>query len=241
MAGRVFHDGFESGNTNLWNQADYRNRCAVVTTAADSGVGPYSGTYMARANWDGTVAWNDPACFESLNVQPSYTNELFYRCRFRVDNNLTPTGGSATKILRIWYWNGSVQNDLYCVVRSGSGMTNEGVANNTQLDTYYGSYNAGEWNEVEYYISLSSDVVKVWFNGSLVRNDSVNTGSSPWNDFYITSNWEDSHDATNYIYFDEIEIFSDTGTGGTGSMSDGTITQGGALLPGPANVRWRPA
>ena len=45
-------------------------------------------------------------------------------------------------------------------------------------------------------------------------------------DFYITSNWADAHDAANHIYFDEIEIYSDTGTGATGLMSDATISSG---------------
>lgn len=52
--------------------------------------------------------------------------------------------------------------------------------------------------------------------------------------FYITSNWSDVHDAVNYLYFDEVEIFSDTGTGGSGSMSAGTMTQGGGDTTPPA-------
>ena len=83
-AGRVFYDGFESGNTNLWQQDDYRDRCQVTTSAADGKAGPFAGSRMVRCNWNGTVAWNDPAKFQTLHLTPSYNNEIFYRVRLRV-------------------------------------------------------------------------------------------------------------------------------------------------------------
>src|SRR5258706_12799771 len=81
-AGRVFYDGFESGNTNLWEQDDFRNRCQVVTTAADGVVGPFAGSRMLRCNDNGVAAWNDPASFETLMISSvNYSQELFIRTR----------------------------------------------------------------------------------------------------------------------------------------------------------------
>lgn len=46
--GRVFYDNFESGNTNLWEKDDFRNKCTVVAAADDAVLGPYAGTQLVR-------------------------------------------------------------------------------------------------------------------------------------------------------------------------------------------------
>ncbi len=82
--------------------------------------------------------------------------------------------------------------------------------------------------------------MKVWHDGVLVRNDVAPFNGAKWSPFWLTSNWEDSHDAVNYVYFDDVEVYSDVGTGATGLMSDATITAFGtstARLPAPTNLR----
>jgi hypothetical protein len=229
-AGRVFYDGFESGNTNLWRQDDFRNRCQVVTAAADGVAGPYVGSRMVRCNWDGTAAWNAPTTYESLVVDIPYTNEFLLRARLRADRNWEKTSGSATKIMRFYNWTGSQSTylDLFGSV-IGTSISNQGVAGGAQLATYWGGLdNASDpssWHKVEYYINQSAGTIKVWHDGVLVRNNTgFNFNGAKWTPFYLTSNWSDAHDGTNYIYFDEVEIFSDTGTGASGSLSDASAT-----------------
>ena len=232
-AGRVFFDDFEDGTTNKWAQDDFRNKCAVVTSAADGIAGPYAGSRMARCNWNGTVAWNDPATYESLAINSiSYTNEIFYRVRLRVDKNTDRTNGSPLKMLRIYYWDGNqaTYRDMFEDVIPGDSLSNRGNAGSTALSTYWGDAsgdNTGSssgWHTVEYYFNNASGQIKVWHDGILIRNNTVSLNSQKWLPFYLTSNWSDAHDSTNYVYFDNIEIYSDTGSGTTGLMSDASIS-----------------
>jgi hypothetical protein len=242
-AGRIFYDGFESGNTNLWSQDDYRNRCTVVTSSADGVAGPFAGTQMARCNSDGTVAWNSPASLENLVLNSfSYTNEFFIRVRERIDNNLDRASDHASpkKLLRIFNWTNlqSTYNDMYDGVLP-NGLANTGIAGGTQFSTYWGGAagdNTGKstgWHKVEYYINTSG-TIKVWHDGVLVQNKTgLPTNNAKWYPFNLISNWSDTHDATNYIYFDEFEVFSDTGSGASGLMSDATIQGGGVVNTAP--------
>jgi hypothetical protein len=243
-AGRVFYDGFEDGTTNKWQQDDFHNRCTVVGSALDGAAGPYNGSRMARCNWNGTVAWNDPARFESLTLNSlSYSNEIFYRVRLRIDRNVDRTNGSPLKLLRIYYWDGNTATyrDLFENSVSGNSLSNRGNAGSTTLPTYWGGApgdNTGSssgWHKVEYYINHATGTIKVWHDNVLIRNNTVGFNSRKWLPFYLTSNWSDPHDAANHIYFDEVEIYSDTGSGAAGSMSDASISvSGGGSSPPPA-------
>lgn len=247
-AGRIFYDGFESGNTNLWEQDDFRNRCQVVTSAADGGAGPFAGSRMLRCNDNGTVAWSDPAAFETLVIDNlNYSTELFIRTRMRPDTNLARTASSPKKLLRIFNWNGvqSTYNDIYEVIYTANGLRNEGLAAGSQFATYWGGLagdNTGStsnWHKVEYYINTSG-TIKVWHDGILVRNNtSLTTGNAKWLPINITSNWSDVHDATNYLYFDEFEVFTDTGSGASGTMSNATVSASGPppVISPPPNLR----
>jgi hypothetical protein len=245
-AGRVFYDGFESGNTSLWSNDSTRNPCQVVTSATDGVTGSFAGSRMLRCNDNGSVAWDSPSAYETLALpNVSYNKELFVRTRLRVDQNFQKTSGSPKKILRIFNWTGvtNLYNDLFSAVSTGSGLRNEGVAGGQTLGTYWGASDntagTSAWHKVEFYISTSG-VIKVWHDGTLVRNDSgFPTGNAKWLPFTITSNWSDSHDSTNHIYFDEFEVFTDNGTGATGSMSSGTVSASGSPVPisAPTNLR----
>ena len=250
-AGRVFYDGFESGNTSLWQQDGTRNRCQVVTSAADGVAGPYAGSKMARCNWNGTVAWNDPAAYETLALSSiSYSNEVFYRLRIRVDKNLEKTTNSPTKLLR-FYSGSPPANDLFDTITGGpSGFINAvpSLTVGGGLATYWGGASGDNtasstgWHKVETYFNQSTGTIRVWHDGVKVRDDTVSFGGQKWSHFYLTSNWADAHDGTNYIYFDEFEVFSDTGSGATGSMSDASVSGSGSSTPPigltpPTNVR----
>lgn len=235
-AGRVFYDGFESGNTNLWAQDDYRNRCQVVTSAADGVAGPFAGKYIARCNWNGKKAWNDAAAYESLTLTSiKYSKKLFYRVRVRVDKNLERTSNSATKILRI-YSNLDTHDDIF---KGAAGLKND----STSGPTYWGdapgdnSSSSSSWHKVEYYLDKGTGTFKIWHDDILVRNDTNGFTGNPY-PYYLTSNWSDAHDDKNYVYFDEVEVFSDSGSGASGSMSDGTISAPAATgLTPPTNLR----
>jgi hypothetical protein len=234
-AGRVFYDGFETGNTSLWGQDDFHNRCQVVTVAADGVAGPYAGSRMVRCNWDGIAAWDSPARYESLSTGVPYTNEFLLRTHLRVDRNLEKTGGSATKIMRFFHWSGvqATYLDLFGALMNNS-ISNQGVAGGKQLTTYWGGLdsasNSASWHKVEYYINQSAGTIKVWHDGVLIRNNTgFNFGGAKWTPFFLVSNWEDAHDGVNFIYFDDVEIFSDTGTGASGSLSDASVSASGSL------------
>lgn len=230
-ATRVFYDGSEAGNTNLWFSDGTRNRCTSVTSAADGVTGPYAGSRMIRCNSDGTAAWNSAQAFETMQTPYfSVNSEAFYRVRVRVDQNHDKSQGSAKKILRLF--TGDTEN--YESIRTSSGMTWEGGVAGIQQPTYWGETSgdntamASGWHLIERYVSRATGTVKVWHDGVLVVNRTNGTfsGSIGENrDFFLTSNYSDAHDATNYVYFDEFEVFSDStsGTSATGSMADRSI------------------
>jgi hypothetical protein len=232
-ASRVFFDDFESGNTDKWQKDDYRNKCPVVLQSTDGVSGPFAGAYMASCNWNGTVAWNDPASFETLTL-PSLasSNELFYRIRVRIDKDVDKTAGSAAKILRIFVPTAAV-NDMNDAVRLSSGLTNEGQAGGNQMTTYWGgaggdtTASSATWHRIEYYFNKTSGTVKVWHDGILVRNESgLAFNGTWWMPLYLVSNFADPHDAVNHVYFDDVEVFTEVGSGAVGLMSDGSIRAG---------------
>lgn len=221
-AGRVFYDGFEDGSTSAWTQDSNRNRCAVVTTAAD-GKGPAAGSRMARCDNNGSAAWDAANRYETLvHAMPSGASELFVRVRMRLDTNHDRVyQGSCAKKLR-WF----PSPDLFLVGCNWDGFKFE----SPDYGVYWGdgagdtSMTSGGWHTIEYY--WGGGKFKYWVDK--VLRHSASAGSPPASLLYLQSNWEDSHDTVNYTYFDEIEFFTNTGTGATGLMSDGTIAQGGS-------------
>lgn len=248
-AGRIIFDDFESYSagtlpTTLWSQDTPNPLCTVVTSAADGILGPYAGSKMLRC--DSTGSNNGQTAY--LNTS-NYTNELFIRLRLRLDDSHVLTSGSPRKILRFFTWSDPVYRDLFGGLGSGStGIQNAaawsdvGLGGNVNVANYWGDNSSDHtitttsWHTIEYYFNHSQSRAKVWHDGVVVRNSTQNGdgdgfGASKWKDFYITSNWEDAHSAGNYVYFDSFEVYSDNGTGGTGLMSDASITQGGAPAP----------
>jgi hypothetical protein len=101
------------------------------------------------------------------------------------------------------------------------------------LPTYWGDAAGDEtrddrdnWHTIEMYFQHSTGTIRVWHDGILVRHDTgVDFEGVKWSPFYITSNAVDPFDDTNYIYFDQFEVYSDRAAGATGSMSDASITE----------------
>lgn len=240
-ASRIFADGFEAGNTNLWEQDGTHPRCPVVTTAADAGLGPHTGSKMLRCNWG-----ND---YESLVLNTlSYTNEIFYRAWIRIDTDMDRTTTSPIKFLRIFVPpNGPNYRDLFEGISDGHGLTLRGNAGTELIPTYWGdepnsdvSANTTAWHKVEYYINHTTQKVRVWHDGLMIRDVNITFNSVKWYPFYITSNWSDDvDDLINHLYFDDLEVYSDNGTGATGLMSNATITVGGTVtIPNaPSNTQ----
>lgn len=245
-SGRVFYDGFESGNTNQWLQDDFRNRCPVVAISVDGMVKPYKGSHMLECNSNPTLAYNDPNSYETLRIDTDklYRDELFIRVHVCLDKDMN----QAQKILRFFEIPDPLYHDLFDVAgHPQNAFNNAGNTTTQTMPTYWGDAPGDntnvpdEWHTVEYYIQQSTGTVKVWHDGVLVRNDvGLNFDGLKWTPFYITSNGDGDGGSTNHIYFDEFEIYSDLGTGGTGSMANGDIMQGSsstAPLAPPMNLQ----
>jgi len=246
-ATRVFYDGFESGTVTKWALDSFRDPCTVVSTAADGIKGPYDDSKMLRCNANGTVAWDTPSVYETLGVPPfSMNNEVLYRYRVRVDQNHDSTFGSTHKLSRIFNWTGdqNTYNDLFSMVAgvgTGASMHNDVIMNGDRANNgslYWGDASGdttgdpANWHTIEYYLNKATGVVKVWHDHVLVQNwnyGHINGPVGESGEYYITSNWEDGHDATNYVYFDNYEVFTDASSGEqtTGSLADGTVSVSG--------------
>jgi len=225
--GRVLFDNFETGSrAAFWLQNDYRNMGQVVTTSVDGVLGPDSGTYMWRGNWDGTVAWNDPAAFDTLLINSiPHTNEYLLRVRFRVDTTFQRSAGSAAKLFRT-YNQSNPYHDSFAAVRAEQ-LSHEGTIGDVQLGgaqyADVSSDSSAVWHTYEMYVNYSTGLFKVWIDDVLLQNwTGRNFLGTKFEPFYLCSNFSDAHDATNYLYVDNFEVFSDAGTGGTGSMANGT-------------------
>lgn len=245
-AGLVFSDDFESGNTNKWVADSGRNKCTVTTSSVD-GVKAYGGSNMAVCNWNGTLAWNDPANYTTLKLSSfNYSNEFLLRFRVRYASDVDKVAGN--KLLRLYPSDG--QNSFYLNAQmeaSGGPMfiTWETIAGATASSfggTFWGDgtgFGNGSWHEVEVYIKHNTSgskngVVKVWQDGQLkqqLSNITTISSGAKWYPMYLMSNWSNNagwgHDAGNHVYWDNIEIYSDAGSGASGSMADGTISGGG--------------
>ncbi|QQR78678.1 MAG: hypothetical protein IPJ68_00095 [Candidatus Moraniibacteriota bacterium] len=243
-AGRVFSDGFEDGTTTQWTDgttAGAEGKCNIVTSALDGGTGPKSGTKMARCNWDGTQGALYGHSHQEMDTSWSMGNEALIRFHVRVDSDVDVKAGS-----KLFRWNGF--NSFGAIqFEYGNGATlytRSHSEDGTQLGpTNYGGGNAfrnGQWHQIELYIKKGSGgIIRVWVDDALVSEGlNINTNDSTWNQFHMMSNWSLNdgweHDANNHMYWDEFEVYSDTGTSGTGSLSAGTAAQGSSDTTAPA-------
>lgn len=246
-AGLQRSEGFESYATGTltagilvtpgyWEQDNGRIFPDIVTSALDAGAGPHGGSKMVRFNYDTTNPSTGWSSLHQVSAGISFTNEIFYRwwVRFDADHGLSNLG-SQRKFGRIFVTT-PAYNDIFLEVSPGFFITIVLVNGDYPGVQHSLGLTPTGWNQVELYISKSptAGVVKLWINDTLVESyTGLNTSAAPWLDFYPVSNWGDVENSgylsgvDNHLYLDDFEVYSDAGTGATGSMADGTITQGG--------------
>jgi hypothetical protein len=211
---RVFFENFDDGNANEFDSV----RGSVVSNYS------YSGNFCGRG------AWNDsnPEDFVINNFQ--YEKELFLRFWIRVDSNCEPEEGA--KFLRLGFDGGNT--DTYHEINTGNGSIHapwftDGIM---VLNAYSGNIGIGEWTKYEVYIkhdtNNSDGIFRVWINDELVpKYDQLLVDSfddeEKWYPIHLPSNWVHRGENPNYVYFDDVEVFSDQGTGAVGEMENGTI------------------
>jgi hypothetical protein len=244
-AGLVWSDDFESGNTSKWAKDGGRNLCTVVSTAVD-GAAPAGGSKMAECNWNGIVSWDNSAAFSTMKLNSwNYSKEFLVRFKVRYASDVDKKFGS--KMFRFMTDKGDNYYMAAQLESAGAPMFSfwETIGGRAGPMTY-GDGSAfgadGKWHEVEIYVkqeSGSTGVVRVWQDGRVIQQASnlqTITSGGMWYPMYIMSNWSNNgpewaHDADNHVYWDSFEIYSDTGSGASGSLADGTIGGGGTTPP----------
>ena len=246
-AGLVFSDNFESGKVTKWAQDDTRDLCQPVQRGVD-GSAPHGGQYMLQCNWNGTVGWNAPNAFSTVKLpqeQWIYTSEFLLRLWIKYDQDVSHTFGG--KVLR--FFSSDNLDGYYLIAQmqspSGPAMSVWQAFNGVAGPTFWGAGaplgNHG-WHKLEIYMKASTSangIARVWFDGVLVQQVTNTVTVAPgqsWGPLHLMSNWSNNpgweHGANNHIYWDDVEMYTDTGVGGTGQLSDASI-QGGTLGVAP--------
>lgn len=243
-AGRVFHDDFESyavGTlpTTQWGQEGGRTTPSVVSSSTDGVQGPHGGSKMARFNWDGPSS-NYDSVF--VSVSPLYSSAFFIRMWMRFDSNFdNASSGSGVHMMR--FFQSSPYNDILWAEPSTDSWITDVWLNGSHIGTQYAAFpSPSSWHRFEEYVDSGAGVIKTWIDGALQINASgVSFGGQRYDEFFPLSNWGgEKPDSVNYLYIDDIEIFSDTGSGATGSMSDASIAQGGGSPPVVSGISCSP-
>jgi len=224
--GRIHHENFESGALGdvLGEDANHAG-VQVLDTGYDSGTA-HSGTYCAAMNWTSNG-------YSGLRrTSWSYRKEFFIRFWARLDADVDPVWGA--KILRLGFNSSdgtSTPKNDFTIQRDGAFhetlYSEQAIAANN-----WSAYdmNDNRWHKFEIYLYEDdvNGVFKFWFDGQLETSTwpyhgDTHVTDSAWDTFYLPSNWSNfAHDDANHIYLDDFEIYSDTGTGGKGSMVDGS-------------------
>lgn len=246
----MFYDGAESGNTSLWLQDGARNKCTSITTAADGGA-PKVGSRQLSCNASGRVIWSDPAAVELMFIDLPAWSEILIRGWLRHDSDeyLASPDGSPRKLWRFDSDNLQV-TDVWLFHALPSSVGSTGLAGGAQMSTYWGGENGftTSWAKVEVY--MSGTVFKEWINDVLVANNTINFGGTKPIRYYLMSNWSDCANhagtsnpcgANNHVYWDDIEVFTDTGTGSAaGCLANGNCTATVTTIAPVANFTCTP-
>jgi hypothetical protein len=219
--GRVF---FEPGDGSSKAVTD----CVPTTTSRD-GV-PHRGGSALECGWDGTLGWQDSAKTRELELSAvPMTAELFADAWFRVDANVDRVAGA--KLMRFSF--GAADVIIACQFEQQPDATL--FMSVGGQPSFWGGTAASRcregWQRLRVYMSRT--LIRLWLGDVLLREW---TGSFTVNGMVaFMSNWSDnagwSHDAANHVYWQGVQVFSDAGTGGVGSMREGAMTQGGAVTP----------
>jgi len=252
-AGRVFFDDFESGTTSKWTPVPNGNNCKAVKSSVD-GVASHSGSFNAECNWNGVVSWQDAQAYSSMELTKwDYNREFLIRFWLRYSSDFDHKAGA--KALRLYPGDDSFYLGAQMERTGGPLFIYFESINGSSGPISYGDgtiFGDGKWHRVDIYIKhntagASDGTVKVFRDGVVqVQGTNIVTAKagSKWYPMAVMSNWSSNpgweHDASNHVYWDDFEIFSDMGTGASsGTMADGTIQQTGTTtkVPSPpANV-----
>lgn len=199
--------------------ASDRDAGTVVSKALDGqplcGAGP---AYMA--NWDGIVAWNDRKSFTGAAIPVQTSGRYFLRLPFRLDADVDRVDGG--KMLRVGY-PGGLFAELF-----GNTSTFKMQAGDS---VYWGGAPVTRGcHRLE--VAVTPTGMRAWLDDVLLREWSGVTSSNVIN---LMSNWSSNpgweHDANNHVYFDDIEVYTDTAGADAAAMWAGTI--GGGSAPPP--------
>jgi len=238
--GRVFYDGFESGvHDPVWVDG-YSDGPGIIPAAGNKG---HDGTLLPKAGqrqmecWYGTANQDLWYC-KNIPISTMYTNEIFIRTWMRLDQDVQHNQGSMAHLLR---WVGSPGSQIAMnMVSDGSGGSVSFQADNMWQNTWpsnspcYLGFFTGigdrQWHKHEQYLNNATHVYKLWQDDVLICTLSIPQINVHFPAFTPLNNWGSPKPTDNntHFYFDEIEVYSDLGTGGSGSMLNGDITQGGS-------------
>lgn len=221
--GRVF---YEPGDRS----SGATTECPAVLTSRDGVAHRFPGAAL-ECGWDGTLDWQNPAKTLELELASlPMRAERLVRGWFRVDANVD--AGPGSKLMRLGY--GS-SNEIIISCQFENVTPTIWVGVNGQ-PSFWGNGSPAcrqGWQQLEIY--QSPTLIRVWQNDVLLREwtgafnvSSMVTWMSQWSN---NDGW--GHDAMNKVYWQRLEAFTDAGTGGVGSMREGTMTQGGTPPPPP--------
>lgn len=226
--GRVF---YEPGDGSSKAVTD----CVPTTTSRD-GVAHRGGSAL-ECGWDGTRGWQDSAKTRELELSAvPMTAELFADAWFRVDADVDRVAGS--KLMRFSF--GAADVIIACQFEQQPDATL--FMSVGGQPSFWGGTAASRcregWQRLRVYMSRT--LIRLWLGDVLLREWA---GAFNVNGMVaFVSNWSDnagwSHDAANHVYWQGVQVFSDTGTGGVGSMREGTMTQGGAVTPPVSSITY---
>jgi hypothetical protein len=195
-------------------------------------------------NWNGTVAWTDPAVQTSMSLPYfPYSKEVLTRFWVMIDPDMdTPPNGMGPKL---WKWGDKTPNEIYAWPKMGDGgMLMEASNGSINMNTFWGSAQSRigdhNWHKVEQYMQTGNPgTITLWVDGVQVNKWSVNTDvGGTWYPLWFASNWSGAagccdHDASNHMYVDDVEVYTDASSGisATGSLADATVTIGSSPTP----------
>jgi len=241
--GRVFYDGFESGSFAAGWADGYADGAGIIDPAGNQGhdntVLPVAGQRQMEC-WYGTSGTNTWYC-RFIPIDTLYTNEVFVRIWVRLDQDVQSDQGSMAHLIRFYGEGSGGATEVVTSILGGGNVLFQTDAvwqsvwpSNSPVTT---PFNPGigdrKWHKYEQYINNATHVYKIWQDDVLLASMSEPQITVHFPAFLPLHNWGSPKPTDNntHVYFDEVEVFSDLGTGGSGSMANGDITQGGGPPP----------
>jgi hypothetical protein len=251
-AGRVFYDGFESGSFGSGWADGYADGPGIIPPAGNKGhdnlVLPIAGQrqmecwYIMPDNW---------YC-KYIPISSLYANEIFVRVWVRLDQDVQTDQGSMSHLIRFYGEGSGGATQVVTSLLGGGGTVlfqTDAIWNSVWPSgspirmPFLPGLGDRKWHKYEQYINNTTHVYKIWQDDVLMGSLSTSNINVHFPAFLPLHNWGSPKPTDNntHVYFDEVEVFSDLGTGGSGSMANGDITQGGSTSttapPAPTNLR----